>query len=100
MMKKFCSKCTHGQDIGFCDKCLFTIAMRKDGLPPTEYEEEPRPQTNADRLRAGTDEEIAVTILKHKCESCDWVGFCKTWDECKADLVKWLRQKVEPGAKL
>lgn len=50
------------------------------------------PQTNADRIRAMSDEELKEFI----CESTDCV-VC-TWSSgCGCNLFKWLKQPVRDG---
>ena len=67
-------------------------------------------QTNADRIRAMTDEELASAMLSLDIDSCDLIPFCKNTDQCtemldngvkitdemcKEGLVKWLRSESE-----
>lgn len=79
-MYEYCKSCVHDRgDIGFCDKCGYTYMLRKRGIPPTEYEAEPKPLTNADHIRQMSDEELAkwlcVMNIDDKCYECwlDWL---------------------------
>ena len=58
-MENYCKSCEHDEDIGFCDKCFYNHILEERGIPPTEYKARPQPKTNADRIRAMTDEELA-----------------------------------------
>lgn len=49
------------------------------------------PQTNADRVRAMSDEELAKFICSHlKCNTCDFAGWV-------CSLRDWLKQPAEEG---
>lgn len=59
-----------------------------------------KPKTNADRIRAMTDEELCKFLYSHKffdmceegCSECSYVG------DCESRLAEWLKQPVEGGA--
>ena len=90
-MYEHCKTCTHDDGaIGWCDKCVYTIFHRKTGLPPTEYErrEEPKPITNADRIRAMTDEELAEWL-------CDIAGWLPMYEGKMHPILDWLKQEAE-----
>lgn len=68
------------------------------------------PMTNADRIRAMSDEEMAHTILTvdfcEGCEHCAENGIClfilkhpgePLYDGCKKALLEWLRKTEEGG---
>ena len=59
------------------------------------------PQTNADRIRAMSDEELAE-FLCHFCrdcivDACPGAEYCNAKDGKANGLVKWLRQPVKDG---
>ena len=62
----------------------------------------PKPQTNADRIRAMSDEELAKWIdwLFGRCEWCD-TDKMATDDcndvECTSCILEWLKQPAEEG---
>lgn len=88
-MYEHCKTCTHNDGgIGWCDKCVYTIFHRKTGLPPTEYErrEEPKPITNADRIRSMSDEELADFL--DETDSVYWDR--QTW-------LDWLKEEATDG---
>lgn len=69
-----------------------------DCMPCTNCDAYIHTKTNADRIQAMTDEELAVFIYtatracnNYECESCP-IG-----DENCPDLVKWLKQPAERG---
>lgn len=58
------------------------------------YSPKPKPQTNADRIRSMTDEELANTITDDLCDrvchsplSCD--------GNCETKVLAWLKQECE-----
>ena len=55
------------------------------------------PMTNADRIRAMTDEELGVWICKHalSCGCCVGVELCRSDDGIANGAVKWLQQPAE-----
>ena len=80
----------------------------KDGIHPDGYAAR-RAQTNADRIRSMTDEELAELLYSLQTEDLDGM-FCKTEETCeemldsgdeipkcmcKQCLVKWLRAESE-----
>lgn len=61
-----------------------------------------KPQTNADRIRAMSDEELAFMLaneIPHDCHNCHLV--CATYEEDKFDgscqnaFYRWLQQPAE-----
>lgn len=73
------------------------------------FEVAEKPQTNADRIRSMTDEELAELLYSLQTEDLDGM-FCKTEDKCeemmdsgdeipksmcKQCLVKWLKEESE-----
>ena len=66
--------------------------------PPSFYCGEPkRGKTNADRIRAMTDEELAVVLQEYACNVCDYAGFCEEEEQCKAQALEWLKQEANDG---
>ena len=101
-MKNYCKSCEHDEDIGFCDKCFYNHILEERGIPPTEYEARPKPQTNADRIRAMTDEELAKTFADYVYCHCCPIPYCKvrfTMERlgCQANWIDWLRQEADDG---
>ena len=60
--------------------------------PITEYK-----MTNADRIRAMSDEELGVWICKHalSCGCCVGVELCRRDDGIANGAVKWLQMQAE-----
>lgn len=53
--------------------------------------------TNADRIRAMTDEELAELLRDYQCNTCDFLGFCEETDKCKEEIFKWLKERASDG---
>ena len=87
-----------------CNNCKFElynpdeIPCRDCGMDDQEYWK-PKPQTNADRIRAMSDEELAEFICKRtsSCSSvsCPGAELCVAEDGIANGLKKWLQQPVE-----
>ena len=54
-----------------------------------------KPMTNANRIRAMRDEELAELLRDYQCNTCDFSGFCEETDKCKEEIFKWLAQEVQ-----
>ena len=52
-----------------------------------------KPMTNADRIRAMTDEELAETLSSFRCPQ-KWC-FPKDGKNCKSCWLDWLKQEAE-----
>ena len=60
---------------------------------------ETKPKTNADRIRAMTDEEL-VELLKSGTFICGRLkDVCEDMPGCEECLLAWLRSPVEDGEK-
>lgn len=79
-------------EIDYCSKCGYI-------KPQCQCE---KPQTNADRIRNMTDEELAYFLIEEAHAVCD----CCECDEpeseygscigdCKNPMLKWLQSEVE-----
>lgn len=59
----------------------------------------PTPQTNADRLRAMSDEDLAGYLIQYRDDWDDYYtpgcNFYDTYEEALAATIKWLKQPVE-----
>ena len=74
----------------------------KDGFVPyDDAPQEPPRQTNADRIRAMSDEEMANCFLEWvACTDCP-VGQakCRTeWANCTKAALEWLKEEVHDGS--
>ena len=55
----------------------------------------PKPMTNADRIRAMSDEELAE-LIDRETDSCAPTGDCEKMSrDCKACWLEWLQQPAE-----
>lgn len=71
----------------------------KDYPPYLDYPKPYKPITNADRIRAMSDEELAAFLCKKfgcHSDTCPGIELCNP-NEGKANgLLKWLQQPAEP----
>ncbi len=78
-----CKKCAHES---YCDMAQFG-----GHIPPitacSKFKE--KSQTNADRIRGMTDEELAEWIIKHDCHT-NLYGY-----DPKDAVLDWLKQEAE-----
>ena len=76
---------------------IIVLRKKKETKTTIEYEEV-KPKTNADLIRAMTDEELAERFLEWvACDDCP-VGQkkCKReWANCKDAALEWLKQEGE-----
>lgn len=102
-----CEKCKHNNDESFfvCDTCIHDTSL-KDRFEP---------QTNADCIRAMSDEELADFFFESPeieftvCEYCEYLGGHTSDTPCKHDMgrclvsakneafKKWLKQPADKG---
>lgn len=83
------------------DENSVTVERRK-GICRTCNGSGEKPQTNADRIRAMSDEEMAKFIGHNSL--CDQIqndngAWCKKQSVCEGCLVEWLKQPAEGGSK-
>lgn len=104
-------------DIVYCKDCAYAEPNNLDayhavklGVFCTRYRQntvgvhgcdngKPKPQTNADRIRNMTDEELAVFLeeVADGCDSCPMLKECTYSDEEiseKQIRLKWLKQEA------
>lgn len=89
-----------------CDTCIYSCrptykspcseCNMEEGTTICKYEHVPHTPTNADRIRAMSDEELARWICKkmQNCsiETCTGAELCNLTDGRANGLVKWLQQ--------
>ena len=99
-MADFCKTCKHCDTVEYYEPC-FSCRSTGGGIP-TKWEAKAncKPQTNADRIRAMSDEELAELLggmckIAEQCDDCPLDGKCPggsydcgSWDE-------WLKQPAE-----
>ncbi len=66
------------------------------------YEDPPELLTNADRIRAMSDEELAEWLANNQdCYACayfdDVEGICKGGESCREMMLDWLKQEASNG---
>lgn len=66
----------------------------KDYPPYLDYPKPQKPQTNYDRIRSMTDEELASLVTDDMCELlCGAPLVCE--GQCKQKMLNWLQQEAE-----
>lgn len=65
----------------------------KDYPPYHDYPKPRKQQSNADRIRAMSDEELAEEIM---CPYGMEAGMCTKPSDCLSCCLEWLRQPVQP----
>ena len=98
-MRKHCGNCGNydtatKQFTEICSLCVSAIDDSGETTPPSKWK--PKPQTNADRIRAMSDEELADVIMcpmeigasKDLCEN----NLGHTCVECS---LRWLQQPAK-----
>ena len=88
---------------------IFGMAVKADYALPDDYDflvqyDPPQPQTNADRIRGMTDEELAFWMTTNvTCCSCPVdLDACHNFEisgelSCEEILLGWLKAPVEEG---
>lgn len=80
---------------------IFGMAVKADYALPDDYDflvqyEPPQPKTNADRIRAMTDEELAEWLSDmHDTVTCPNNGAIDCNPSCKRCWLDWLKQEGE-----
>ena len=102
-MRKNCETCKHDRlKTATCDECYNTSDAPTKWEPGTHY----KPDTNADRIRAMSDEELAKWIfdnLRWNCRFCsedkrlvDNILSDELCDrKCVEHAIEWLKQTAE-----
>ena len=100
MMWRICETCVHSAwrdgKTAVTEVCLI-CTFGKDGQP-TNWKE--KTMTNADRIRAMSDEDMAVWIagMTTVCECCAELNECeapKGFNRCSHGVEDWLKQPAE-----
>lgn len=95
-MRKNCESCKYDLlKTEICDECYNTSDAPTKWQPSAHYE----PDTNADRIRAMSDEELR-NFLQSRCWICETHKLC---DECSLyheekgclSILEWLKQPAE-----
>lgn len=106
MIRRLCKDCKHNDENGFCNDCgYFYREMTASGgtASDSRCDQATRKTTNADRIRAMTDEELAQLLRDYECNRCDWCGLCDEEDKCEKEIMDWLKQEADNpdcGAKM
>ena len=97
-MPKECKNCVHKSNFksAECGVCMVSYYDGEQIGLPSNFEQ--KPQTNADRIRAMSDEELAEGLdsLRYGfgCELCEKV-FRGCDENCRTHFMEWLKQPAE-----
>lgn len=91
----WCVMCKHeGRDL--FDGCCECEYPENSDDPPTKYE--PKPMTNADRIRSMTDEELAEFLTtEDMCELICSPAPPHCDGQCKQKMLDWLKREASDG---
>lgn len=80
------------QNANYCPRCGRKLEVASDVIT--------RSLTNADRIRAMSDEELAEFLYSYKfCDMCEeGCGECRYHGDCERRLAEWLKQPVKEDA--
>lgn len=94
-MSRSCKECVH-HNPDFIDKVCLHCSWPEFAGEPSNFK--PKPMTNADRIRAMNDEELADLLAGCDCFYCRIHDFCYA-DGCRRDCdqawLDWLRQEAD-----
>lgn len=90
-----CGTCGMLNSRGFCSltACRFPVVNKIGTWQKRILANKPK-QTNADRIRAMTDEELAEWLEKETSFCCDRGRDCRD-EPCEPCLLDWLKSPVE-----
>lgn len=83
--------------LNLCDRCAADCSHHRD---PREIVVEcgayKPPMTNADRIRAMSDEDLAWTLMVWRCEAAArYHGIESVYPDTQQTVLKWLQQPAE-----
>ena len=93
------SKCIYLASDGWCNRLLGTPCDKvcDDDEKPCKHKVEEKKKTNADRVRAMSDEELAhwyfTALYDMPQPNCSKTTLCVRYS-CKDCLLEWLKQEV------
>ena len=95
IMVNNCGNCKHREVAGYEEPC--SSCRTTSGGTPTKWEQQNATKTNADRVRAMSDEELCDFLYSYKFfEMCkEGCGECSYQGECVRRLMEWLKQPAE-----
>lgn len=88
-MKSICNNCMNFP-------CTDDMSVMLKSCPA--YNPKPKPKTNADRIRAMTDEELAELFANDNCGYCRIHDFCFAKGcaiNCEDAWLDWLKQECD-----
>lgn len=93
---KSCVTCVFALDYEFSPACERCFRHSNWTAKPNA---QPKPATNADRIRSMTDEELKDFLYSYAfCEMCkEGCGECSYKGDCERRLADWLKQPYKEG---
>lgn len=88
-----CKSCKKKDKREYADDCF--ACDNGDQWEAKRHRSPNKPKTNADRIRAMTDEKLAELLRDYQCNTCDFNGFCDETDKCKEEIFKWLKKESD-----
>ena len=78
--------------------CNEACRMGADALRAQQEREHPKQITNADRIRAMSDEDLAWELMLWRCESAaKYYGIESQYPDTHSKILDWLQQPAEEG---
>ncbi|MBE6977640.1 MAG: hypothetical protein E7438_03250 [Ruminococcaceae bacterium] len=102
-MKKHCGNCANhsnktNQFSKECGMCVAAVLENGERTDPSHWRE--KPKTNADRIRAMSDEELAE-LFHGFCDNGERCVYCPLYEKSCAgvhsDVPKWLEWLQQPA---
>ena len=98
-MEQKCANCRNGKwrdgVTPITDTCIKCRYVDKGALRTQPSNWEPKEQTNADRIRAMSDEELAEVLRIDVCCPDEHIKICGSFDSCNECWVAWLQQPAK-----
>lgn len=97
-----CPECRgKGTAIYFCEIALDennVVVKKHEDVCHTCHGSGRKPQTNADRIRAMSDEELAWELMTWRIETCARLNGAESpYPHTQKSILDWLRQPVKDG---
>ena len=93
-----CKSCKKKDKREYADDCF--ACDNGDQWEAKRHRSPNKPQTNADRIRAMSDEELAEFMRPWDSGCPRWKENplpCSDWDNCGECWLKWLKEEVKDG---
>ena len=98
-MRKHCGNCANRREeinvpSKACEMCITAVLENGKRSDPSHWRK--KPQTNADRIRAMSDEDLAWELMIWRIETeAKHHGVESNYPNTKTTILEWLRQPAE-----